>query len=41
MLFCSRGHMRSCERLSTLYFDFPEGMSTKLETDMAYEKVVT
>ena len=41
MFFGSRGHVRSRDKKHQLYFNFPEAMSTKLETDMAYEKVVT
>ena len=41
MFFCSHGHVSSHDKLERLYFNFPEAMSTKLETDMAYEKVVT
>ena len=41
MFFCSHGHVSSHDKLERLYFNFPEAMSTKLETGMAYEKVVT
>ena len=41
MFFHSCGHVRSHGKQKALYFNFPEVVSTKLETVMAYEKIVT
>ena len=37
MFLYSRGHVRSRDKYKTLYFNFRNAMSTKLEMDVVYE----